>query len=152
MMSLLWSGDRNSPTAECCQTYESWTASLHPVTGVDLAAMTISLATPFNTAWAGGASGNRFYLQNMIEALDEPGEFYFDRTSNVLRCAPAGERQIHACSWMAPAGLDPNDMYVVAPQMVEVCLVSVRRGTKVASAGAKQRQLARCGRAANPAA
>jgi hypothetical protein len=43
------------------------------------------MTTPFDPSWAGGASGNRFYLQNMLEAMDEEGEFYLDRNASTVQ-------------------------------------------------------------------
>ncbi len=87
--------------------YESWTASVHPIDSIDLSQNTIYLGTPYNPEWGGGASGNRFYLENLIEAMDQPGEFYFDRSTSIL-------------NWLVAEGVNPNDMQVVVPQLIEV--------------------------------
>lgn len=42
----------------------------------------MTLATAWNPQWAGSASGARAYIENIVEALDEEGEFYFDVKAN----------------------------------------------------------------------
>lgn len=99
------SGPHN-PADVTVVTYESWTASVHPLGagGIDINSRNVSLATPFNTQWAGGASGKRFYVQGMKEAMDTAGEFYYDRESRVL-------------SWMPPDGVDPSSADIIIPRL-----------------------------------
>jgi hypothetical protein len=59
--------------------YESWTASIHQIAAIDDTLHIVELLQPFDAQWAGGASGYRYYAENFLEALDTPGEFYFDR-------------------------------------------------------------------------
>lgn len=77
--------------------FESWTASFHRLAKVDPAAHVATLASHYNSKWANSASGSRFYVENALEELDEPGEFYVDALRNqvVLQTAP---------------GDDPNDV------------------------------------------
>lgn len=58
---------------------QSWTAPLHQIASIDNATNTVALTTVFDAQWAGGASGARYYAENFLEALDSPGEFYYDR-------------------------------------------------------------------------
>lgn len=59
--------------------YESWTASIHQIAAIDDSLHIVELRQQFDAQWAGGASGYRYYAENFLEALDTPGEFYFDR-------------------------------------------------------------------------
>jgi len=54
--------------------YESWTASIHQIASIDAATLTVNLKTEYNDQWSGSAAGSRYYFQNMMEALDTPGE------------------------------------------------------------------------------
>ena len=67
--------------------YESWTAPIHRIVDIDGDNRTLTLSFPINSAWS-GASGDRYYLQNMLELLDSPGEFYYDRVSGELWVYP----------------------------------------------------------------
>lgn len=58
--------------------YESWTASMHTMTKVDPDKRVAYLATKYNARWARQAAGSRYYVENAIEELDEPDEFYVD--------------------------------------------------------------------------
>ena len=66
---------------------QSWTAPVHQVASIDDVHHVVSLKTLFNNMWAGGASGNRYFCQNWLEALDQPGEFYYDRCVLRLPCS-----------------------------------------------------------------
>lgn len=90
-------------------TYETWTASVHQVSAIDLGRNLINFTNVFDKQWA-SASGNRFYLENMAEALDTVGEFYYDRPHGTL-------------TWMAPDGADPNQILMTVPQFVELLTV-----------------------------
>ena len=84
------------------------------------------LHTPLAGVSAGGDSGNgiamlvggprpywmdepdaRYWVENTPDALDAPGEWFLDRPSGTLR-------------YLAPAGLDPNSVPVVAPRLTEL--------------------------------
>eukprot|EP01105_Mastigella_eilhardi_P020956 TRINITY_DN5032_c0_g1_i1.p1 TRINITY_DN5032_c0_g1~~TRINITY_DN5032_c0_g1_i1.p1 ORF type:complete len:504 (+),score=81.35 TRINITY_DN5032_c0_g1_i1:660-2171(+) len=44
----------------------------------------VVLKNPFNCKYGRDSGGQRFFFQNIFEALDSPGEFYYDRESRVL--------------------------------------------------------------------
>jgi hypothetical protein len=71
----------------------SWTASIHTIAEASDTGLTLVQA--WDSQWAGGASGARFYLEGLREALDEPGEFYFDDQAGTVLL-------------MLPPGVDPN--------------------------------------------
>ncbi|KAH3763433.1 Right handed beta helix region [Pelomyxa schiedti] len=69
--------------------YEIWVAGVHQITSIDADTNTITLKNSFSCSYGSGSSGNkRFFFQNMFEALDTPGEFYFDRSTNILYYMP----------------------------------------------------------------
>lgn len=53
----------------------------------------------------------RYWIENVPEALDAPGEWHLDRATGVLR-------------YLAPEGLDPREAEIVAPRLTE--LIHVR--------------------------
>jgi hypothetical protein len=59
--------------------YESWTASIHHIERIEEENHTVILTNPFNSQWANGASGRRYYLQNARELLTNVNEFYVDK-------------------------------------------------------------------------
>jgi parallel beta-helix repeat protein len=61
----------------------------------------------------------RYWIENIPEALDAPGEWYLDRFTGVL-------------SYLAPPGMDPNTAEIVAPQLTE--LIQVRGDTAKSAA------------------
>jgi hypothetical protein len=68
--------------AEVCihPTY-GWAWMVVPIKGVDRAAKCVTLAHSTNY---GQAIGDRFYVQNLLEELDSPGEWYLDRGTATL--------------------------------------------------------------------
>jgi hypothetical protein len=69
-----------------------WNDLLSPVSGIDAASKTIHLAPPYPpthsvsaTDPVGGITGGaRYWLQNSLDALDAPGEYYLNKTSGLL--------------------------------------------------------------------
>lgn len=53
----------------------------------------------------------RYWVENVPDALDSPGEWYLDRTSGRL-------------DYLAPPGINPNDALVVAPRLTDLVQVS----------------------------
>lgn len=87
--------------------YESWTAPIHQIQGIDIVNHVITLRTQFNPQWASQQAGYRYYLENFVEALDEEGEFYYDRYQNTLM-------------YMAQHGENPNSEDIIIPLQVEL--------------------------------
>lgn len=68
-----------------------WADASLPVGRVDGAARTIATAEPYNYRGLGGADnshGIRFFIYNLPEEIDEPGEWYLDRASGILYLYP----------------------------------------------------------------
>ena len=57
------------------------------MTRVDPSTNTAYLATSYNAKWANEAAGSRYQVQNALELLDEPGEYYFDRVNGKVYVA-----------------------------------------------------------------
>ena len=67
-------------------------------------AVTFTGSTPSTDGWAKFSSGRRFLVENVREALDEPGQWYLDHASGLLTYLP---RQ----------GEDPATVLVIAPRI-----------------------------------
>lgn len=87
--------------------YEIWTASVHQITAIN--ATDVTVKNPIATRWTASTTntGSRYYLTNMLEALDSPGEFYYDSVSHELHIIP-------------PTGVDPSTSTVIIPQQIEI--------------------------------
>jgi len=59
----------------------------------------------------------RYWIENIPEALDAPGEWYLDRATGVL-------------GYLAPDGLDPNQAEMVAPRLTELVRVHGDGGSR----------------------
>ena len=65
--------------------YHSWTTSIHHIAELDPQERIVMLAPP--SVWPIGywwEYNTRYQVENIFEALDQPGEWYLDRTSGVL--------------------------------------------------------------------
>lgn len=69
--------------------YHAWTASLHWIDSVDLDANKVKFQNPSGYTFGQyGGKNERFYVENVREALTEPGEWYLDRKSGILTYYP----------------------------------------------------------------
>lgn len=66
-----------------------WADEYQKVAAIDTAAKAITLAPPF-TGY-GYRKGQRYYALNLLAELDQPGEWYLDRTSGMLFLYPASD-------------------------------------------------------------
>lgn len=81
--------------------YHAWTASLHWIDTVDLEANKVKFQNPsaYNFGQFGGKN-ERFYVENVREALTEPGEWYLDRKTGILTYYPkSGETAENLDAW-----------------------------------------------------
>lgn len=67
----------------------NWTHDICPIHSVDLQRHVITLAQP---AQYMVIKGNRFYVDNLREELDAPGEWYYDQTAHQLYFWPPDEK------------------------------------------------------------
>ncbi len=78
--------------------YHSWTTSVHFITDRDPGKREVRLAP--RSTWPIGywwENSTRYHVENIIEALDSPGEWYLDRGTGVLSYWPMpGEEMVRA--------------------------------------------------------
>ena len=80
----------------------AWNSHVIPIQEVDHDQRTIRLTRRMFTTWDNLLQGNRFYVENMLEELDQPGEWCFDRETRTLYFWP-------------PDGQAPRDGQVTIP-------------------------------------
>ena len=83
--------------------YHSWTTSIHLITDLDPGQRTVRLAPP--SRWPIGywwEYNTRYHVENIFEALDEPGEWYLDRATGVLSYWPMPGENLHRAEVVAP--------------------------------------------------
>ena len=68
----------------------SWETSIHPLKSVDLSSNLVVLAAPLKEWWGLGywETNQRYYVENALELLDQPGEWYLNRDTGVLTYWP----------------------------------------------------------------
>lgn len=86
--------------------FQIWTMARFRVAAVDQAARTVRFQgkTANSEFYSAIPAGNRYIVENVREALSEPGEWYLDRPAGRLTYQPA-------------AGEDPRRTEVVAPRL-----------------------------------
>ncbi len=89
--------------------FHVWTASRMRIADVDSAAHTVRFTgtTRGTNDWAAFRKGNRYFVENVREALGEPGSWYLDRRSGELTYVPRN-------------GETPETSIVVAPSLPRV--------------------------------
>jgi hypothetical protein len=90
--------------------YHSWTASRHHVAALDAKQHSVRFTAP--SGWPIGywERAQRYYVENVPEALDAPGEWYLDRSTGLLTYYPV-------------PGEDPANSAVVAPRLRELLVL-----------------------------
>ena len=69
----------------------AWNSHYIPIRGVDHDRRLITVTRRLATRWDRLTKGNRFYVENLLEELDQPGEWCFDSaTSTLFFWPPAG--------------------------------------------------------------
>jgi len=77
--------------------YHSWETSIHHVRSVDTEACVVELHEAAPWAMGQWERQQRYYVENVFEALDEPGEWYLNRTTDTLYYYPLpGETMANA--------------------------------------------------------
>lgn len=92
--------------------FHSWAASRLAIAGVDAAEHTVTLQghTTGMSSWAQFAAGHRYFVENVKEALTQPGQWYLDRPSGRLTYLPR-------------PGETPENTTVVAPRLDNLLLI-----------------------------
>jgi hypothetical protein len=93
--------------------FHQWAGSRMRVAEVDpqQQIVTVQGNTTGNSSWARLNAGHRFFIENVREALSQPGEFYLDRASGRLTYIPQ-------------PGESPDRTSVVAPLLPNLLLIS----------------------------
>jgi hypothetical protein len=68
-----------------------WVNDLLPLKSMDSAARTFTLARESHCAWMPLVAGNRFYVENVLEELDQPGEWCLRTDTGALYFWPPDE-------------------------------------------------------------
>jgi hypothetical protein len=84
---FVWPGDRD------------WSTEIHDVASIDRTNRWITLTTNIQLAYlADLAAGSRYYIQGARELVDQPGDFYHDRTAGILyyypRTTPVANQEV----------------------------------------------------------
>ena len=88
-----------------------WSDAHCPIAGIDPESLIVTLATP---SWRkftddNTSEGARYFVENVYEALDEPGEWYLDRHKGRL-------------TYLSMPGEDMNAAAVIAPRLDQLVL------------------------------
>jgi sialate O-acetylesterase len=78
-------------------TYESWTASIHRIASINASNRTVFLSTTFDSQWANGASGSRFYVENAGEYLSGAGTFWIDHAAGFVYLSGCSSHHVDFC-------------------------------------------------------
>ena len=82
----------------------SWETSIHPLKAVDLKSRTVEFAAPLKEWWPIGywEKAQRYYVENALELLDEPGEWYLNGDTGVLSYWPMPGEKLGEARVVAP--------------------------------------------------
>ncbi len=82
----------------------SWETSIHPLKSVDEQTHTVEFAAPMKEWWCIGywEDAQRYYVENALELLDTPGEWYLNRESGVLSYWPMPGEKLGQTQVVAP--------------------------------------------------
>ncbi|MBM3890685.1 MAG: hypothetical protein FJ388_16345, partial [Verrucomicrobia bacterium] len=82
----------------------SWENSIHHIKSVDTASNMVELAAPLKEWWTIGywEREARYYIENVAEGLDAPGEWYLDRATGVLSYYPMPGERMDKAEVVAP--------------------------------------------------
>eukprot|EP01116_Phalansterium_solitarium_P009110 TRINITY_DN23136_c0_g1_i1.p1 TRINITY_DN23136_c0_g1~~TRINITY_DN23136_c0_g1_i1.p1 ORF type:complete len:710 (+),score=196.56 TRINITY_DN23136_c0_g1_i1:48-2177(+) len=89
--------------------YHSWTASRHFVASLDTGNRTVMFTTPTTNpigTFPDSFTGRRYYVDNVIEGLDSPGEWYLDREAAQLYYYPLAGEDVNAIDVVVAGGTE----------------------------------------------
>ncbi|MDY0165403.1 MAG: LamG-like jellyroll fold domain-containing protein [Thermoguttaceae bacterium] len=101
--------------------YHSWETSIHHVRYVDVESRSVLLREPAPWPMGRWQRQQRYYVENVFESLDEPGEWYFNRETETLYYYPMPGETPETVEAIAPVvtstlveiqGDPANDEYV----------------------------------------
>jgi len=82
--------------------FHSWTASLHWIKELDEANGIVRFTAPANWPTGYWTQHERYYVENVPEALDAPGEWYLDRSTGTLSYWPLPGEDMTRAQVVAP--------------------------------------------------
>ncbi|MBZ5719922.1 MAG: right-handed parallel beta-helix repeat-containing protein [Acidobacteriia bacterium] len=100
--------------------FEKWTMSRMRLKSVDTANHIAYLTGPTRQVDGnfGFLAGHRYLIENVKEALSQPGQWYLDRCTNPPACtSSAGNWTL---TYLAQAGENPNNAEVIVPQQTQL--------------------------------
>ena len=83
--------------------YHSWVTSIHHARSVDTEACVVELHEPAPWGMGYWERQQRYYVENVFEELDEPGEWYLNRTTGTLYYYPLPGETMADVEVVAPA-------------------------------------------------
>ena len=106
-ISLCYQGEDIKPWADLDEAvvvvYHSWTTSRHRVRRLDTNARLVEFTAPSGWPMGYWEKNQRYYVENVREALDAPGEWHLDRKSGVLSYLPLPGEDMTQVEVVAPA-------------------------------------------------
>ena len=82
--------------------FGSWYNTIHHVDRVDAASRIVWFTNPSGRPFSWYEKNLRYYVENTPEGLDEPGEWYLNRTTGVLSYYPLPGERIEETEFVAP--------------------------------------------------
>src|SRR5262249_55920476 len=95
-----------------------WLDNRLPIEGVDAKSRTVSFDRPSLFALLSGDRPGPYWVENVVEALDTPGQWYLDRPGGILYYLPR-------------PGEDMRSAEIIAPRLSRVIRVVGRAGAPV---------------------
>jgi hypothetical protein len=101
--------------------YHSWETSIHHIRSLDIESRSVLLREPAPWPMGRWQRQQRYFVENVFEALDEPGEWYLDRGTGTLTYYPMPGETPQTVQAVAPvvtstlveiAGDPANERYV----------------------------------------
>ncbi len=89
--------------------YQSWETSTHRIASLDEGRGVVMFSSPAPWPFDYWSPRVRYYVENVAEALDAPGEWHLDRQTGV-------------CSYLPLPGEEPGRVAVVAPVAQQLVL------------------------------
>jgi hypothetical protein len=82
----------------------SWETSIHPVQSIDIVSNLVHFTAPLKEWWTIGywEKAQRYHVENALELLDQPGEWYLNRDSGRLSYWPLPGERLESTEIIAP--------------------------------------------------
>jgi hypothetical protein len=82
----------------------SWETSIHRIAGIDTDRNIVQFTAPMKEWWSLGLweEAQRYYVENALALLDQPGEWHLNRTTGLLSYMPLPGEQMDSVEVIAP--------------------------------------------------